>query len=203
MLRAVALVVLLFAGCAARAEAVSPVIVPTAVEVDADLMPPLPSWLEPPRQLTIQLPGMSHHFDQPTDSHGRPIPGREFNERNWGIGIQIERAMTGDWDQWVTKASFGVMKDSLDAMGIYAGYTWQKRLVDSASYSVDLGGGAFLFYRTLQFDGPHLWVPAVLPVLSAEHKGLRLGINLVAVPRVQFSGGTMPGVIYLQFTKAF
>jgi hypothetical protein len=43
----------------------------------------------------------------------------------------------------------------------------------------------------------------VLPVLSAEHKGLRLGINLVAVPRVQFSGGTMPGVIYLQFTKAF
>jgi hypothetical protein len=111
--------------------------------------------------------------------------------------------MTGDWDQWVTKASFGVMKDSLDAMGIYAGYTWQKRLVDSASYSVDLGGGAFLFYRTLQFDGPHLWVPAVLPVLSAEHKGLRLGINLVAVPRVQFSGGTMPGVIYLQFTKAF
>ena len=202
MFRAVALVVLLLAGCAARAEAVSPVIVPTAVDANADPVP-LPTWLEPPRQLTIQLPGMSHHFDQPTDSHGRPIPGREFNERNWGIGIQIERAMTGDWDQWVTKASFGVMKDSLDAMGVYAGYTWQKRLLDSESYSVDLGGGAFLFYRTLQFDGPHLWVPAVLPVLSAEHKGLRLGFNLVAVPRVQFSGGTMPGVIYLQFTKAF
>ena len=202
MFRAVALVVLLLAECAARAEAVSPVIVPTAVDANADPMP-LPTWLEPPRQLTIQLPGMSHHFDQPTDSHGRPIPGREFNERNWGIGIQIERAMTGDWDQWVTKASFGVMKDSLDAMGVYAGYTWQKRLLNSESYSVDLGGGAFLFYRTLQFDGPHLWVPAVLPVLSAEHKGLRLGFNLVAVPRVQFSGSTMPGVIYLQFTKAF
>ena len=203
MLRVVALVVLLSAGCAVRAAAVSPVIVPTAVDANADPEPPLPGWLEPPRQLMIQLPGMSHHFDEPTDSHGRPIPGREFNERNWGLGIQIERAMTGDWDRWVTKASFGVMKDSLDAMGIYAGYTWQKRLVNNASYSVDLGGGAFLFYRTLQFDGPHLWVPAVLPVLSAEHKGLRLGINLVAVPRVQFSGGTMPGVIYLQFTKAF
>jgi hypothetical protein len=46
-------------------------------------------------------------------------------------------------------------------------------------------------------------IPAVLPVLSAEHKGLHLGINVVAVPRCQFSGGTMPGVIYLQFTKAF
>jgi len=26
---------------------------------------------------------------------------------------------------------------------------------------------------------------------------------VVAVPRCQFSGGTMPGVVYLQFTKAF
>jgi hypothetical protein len=202
MLRALALVVLCFCCFAARGAAVSPVIVPTAVEVNADPAP-LPKWLEPPRQLMIQLPGMSHHFDEPTDSHGQPIPGREFNERNWGIGIQIERAMTGDWDQWVTKASFGLMKDSLNAMGAYAGYTWQKRLVNKESYSIDLGGGAFLFYRTLQFDGPHQWVPAVLPVLSAEHKGLRLGVNLVAVPRVQFSGGTMPGVVYLQFTKAF
>jgi Antimicrobial peptide resistance and lipid A acylation protein PagP len=202
MLRAIALVVLWFCWFAARADTVSPVIVPTAVEAHADPAP-LPKWLGPPRQLMIQLPGMSHHFDEPTDSHGQPIPGAQFNERNWGIGIQIERAMTGDWDQWVTKASFGVMKDSLNAMGAYAGYTWQKRLVNNESYSVDLGGGAFLFYRTLQFDGPHQWVPAVLPVLSAEHKGLRLGVNLVAVPRVQFSGGTMPGVIYLQFTKAF
>ncbi|HEY6353188.1 MAG TPA: hypothetical protein VIY30_01750 [Burkholderiaceae bacterium] len=203
MFRAVAFVVALgFWGSAVHAGTVSPVVAPTAAELDADPAP-LPTWLDPPRQLMIQLPGLSHHFDEPTDSHGHPIPGREFNERNWGVGIQIERAMTGDWDQWVTKASLGVMKDSLDAMGVYAGYTWQKRVLNSESYSVDLGGGAFLFYRTLQFDGPHQWIPAVLPVLSAEHKGLRLGINLVAVPRVQFSGGTMPGVIYLQFTKAF
>lgn len=202
MLRAVALAVLLLCWSAARADTVSPLIAPAAAHVSADPAP-LPKWLDPPRQLTIQLPGMSHHFDEPTDSHGQPIPGREFNERNWGVGIQIERAMTGDWDQWVTKASFGLMKDSLDAMGVYAGYTWQKRLINRDSYSVDLGGGAFLFYRTLQFDGPHQWIPAVLPVLSAQHKGLGLGINLVAVPRVQFSGGTMPGVVYLQFTKGF
>jgi hypothetical protein len=46
-------------------------------------------------------------------------------------------------------------------------------------------------------------VPALLPVLSAEHKGMRLGVNVVAAPRCRVSGGTMPGVIYVQFTKAF
>lgn len=63
--------------------------------------------------------------------------------------------------------------------------------------------GAFLFYRTLSFDGPHQLVPAVLPVLSATRKAWGLGINVLAVPRVKLSGGTMPNVIYAQFTKAF
>jgi len=204
MLRAVTLVIVLgWSALVVHAEAVSPVIVPpAATEPAADAEQPL-KWLPPPRQLTVQLPGMSHHFDDPVDSHGNPMPGREFNERNWGIGIQLERALTGEWSQWVSKVSFGVMKDSLDAMGLYAGYTWQKRLLDTPTYSVDLGGGGFLFWRTLEFDGPHLLVPAVLPVLSAEWKSLRLGVNVVAVPRCQFSGGTMPGVVYLQFTKAF
>jgi hypothetical protein len=40
-------------------------------------------------------------------------------------------------------------------------------------------------------------------VLSATHKPWRLGVNMVAVPRCRVSGGTMPSVIYLQFTKAF
>ena len=202
MLRAFALIVLVIAMCAARAQSTSPVVVPGARDANPD-QAPLPLWLEPPRQLTVQLPGMSHHFDQPTDRHGHVISGRKFNEQNWGIGIQLERTLSGQWEHWVTKASFGLMKDSLDAMGLYAGYTWQKRVIDNDSYSADIGGGGFLFYRTLQFDGPHLLIPAVLPVLSAEHKGLRLGINIVAVPRCRFGGGTMPGVVYLQFTKAF
>lgn len=160
-------------------------------------------WPDPVRHLTLQLPGMSHHFDPPVDEHGNPLPGREFNERNWGIGIQLERELGGQWAHWVGKISFGLMKDSLDAMGAYAGHTWQKRVFDSDTVSVDVGGGAFLFYRTLRFDGPHVLVPGVLPVLSATHKAWGLGINVVAVPRVKFRGGTMPNVIYAQFTKAF
>jgi hypothetical protein len=160
-------------------------------------------WSDPVRHLTIQLPGMSHHFDPPVDKNGNPIPGREFNEQNWGVGLQLERPLTGDWSQWVSKTSFGVMKDSLNAMGAYAGHTWQKRVIDGDTYTADIGGGAFLFYRTLRFDGPHLLVPGVLPVLSATHKQWGLGINLVAVPRVKLSSGTMPNVLYAQFTKSF
>jgi hypothetical protein len=160
-------------------------------------------WSAPMRHLTIQLPGMSHHFDAPVDRRGNEIHDREFNEQNWGIGVQLERALTGDWSQWVSKTSFGVMKDSLNAMGAYAGHTWQKRVIDGDTYTADIGGGAFLFYRTLRFDGPHVLVPGVLPVLSVTHKTWGLGVNVVAVPRVKLSGGTMPNVIYAQFTKSF
>jgi len=117
MFRVAALAAMSLSRCVACAAAVSPVIVPTMAKAPAEPAT-LPQWLDPPRQWTIQLPGMSHHFDEPTDGHGNPVEGREFNEKNWGIGIQIERAMTGDWDQWVTKASFGLMSDSLDAMGL-------------------------------------------------------------------------------------
>jgi hypothetical protein len=188
---------------AAHAQAVPSSIMLIAVADAAATDAPSKLWSDPVRHLTIQLPGMSHHFDPPVDKHGNELPNREFNERNWGIGIQLERPLTGDWSQWVSKTSFGVMKDSLNAMGAYAGHTWQKRVIDGDTYSADIGGGAFLFYRTLRFDGPHVLVPGVLPVLSATHKSWGLGINLVAVPRVKLSGGTMPNVLYAQFTKSF
>jgi len=170
-----------------------------AVPTDAVAKP----WPSPAQQLTVQLPGMSHHFDGPVDEDGQPLPDRRFNERNWGIGVQLERNLSDDWAGWVGKTAFGVMKDSLDAMGGYAGHTWQKRVVDDVRYSVDAGAGAFIFYRTLRFDGQHVLVPAALPVLSATHKRWNLGVNVVAVPRVKLPDGTMPGVIYAQFTKGY
>lgn len=203
MVRGVALVLGMAACGVALAQPAPASIMQTAT---ADVAPPdevTRPWPQPTRHLTIQLPGMSHHFDPPVDKHGNPIPGKEFNEQNWGIGLQIERSLSGDWTDWVTKTSFGVMKDSLDAMGAYAGHTWQKRMLDGDTFTADIGGGVFLFYRTLRFGGPHEWVVGVLPVLSTTHKDWGLGINLVAVPRVKYSGGTMPNVVYAQFTKSF
>lgn len=172
----------------------------TQVSAGGTMFKPLPS---PSQHLTVQLPGMSHHFDQPLDEDGQPMPGRRFNERNWGIGVQLERNLAGDWAGWVGKTSLGLMKDSLDAMGLYAGHTWQKRLLDDGPYTLDAGAGVFAFYRTLSFDGPHVLVPAALPVLSATQTRWGLGVNIVAVPRVKLSNGTMPGVIYAQFTKGY
>lgn len=205
MVRAVMLVCGLMAACGAVCAQAEPSIMITAAAdsgANDARDAATPPWPEPVPKLTIQLPGMSHHFDPPVDEHGQEIPGREFNERNWGIGVQIERLLGGDWSGWVSKSSLGVMKDSLDAMGAYAGQTWQKRLLDGETYNVDLGGGVFVFYRTLQFDGPHQWVPGALPVLSVTHKAWGLGMNMVVVPRVKLSGGTLPNVIYAQFTKS-
>lgn len=164
---------------------------------------PMKLTLESKRHFTLQLPGFSHHFDKPRYKDGTYVQGRKFNERNWGIGAQFEDPMGEEWADWVRKVSFGIMKDSLDAFGLYAGATLQKRAYDSPYFSVEVGGGAFLFYRTLQFDGKHLLVPAVLPVVSALHKPSGAGANVVFVPQFETSKGTMPGVIYLQLTKQF
>jgi hypothetical protein len=203
MFRAATLVGLASLCCAAGAQVSAPA--PTS-PVPAELFSGetvKKVWEAAPRHLTIQLPGMSHHFSSPTSKSGRVLKNREYNERNWGIGVQLEKPLTGSWDQWVTKTSFGLMKDSLNAMGAYAGYTVQKRLADGETFSADLGGGGFLFYRTLRFDGPHLLVPAVLPVLSVLHKPTQVGVNVVAVPEFKTDKGKMPGVVYLQFTKSF
>lgn len=202
MFRAVALAIVFVVGASAAAEASSPAGLPVPPDVAANEAGP-PIWAQPSRHLTIQLPGMSHHFGQPTDRHGNVQSDRKFNEKNWGVGIQLERALSGDWQEWVTKTSFGVMKDSLDAMGLYAGHALQKRVVDGPGFTADVGGGAFLFYRTLRFDGPHLLIPAALPVLSAQHKDTQIGLNLLAIPPCKLNSGTVPGVIYVQFTKAF
>lgn len=160
--------------------------------------------LEPRRRVTVQLPGMSHHFSEPKDRHGRVLRNRHYNERNWGIGMQAEEPLAREgWQDWVVKYSAGVLKDSLDAMGLYAGVTLQERVLDKQDYSVDAGAGGFVFYRTLRFGGPHLLVPAVLPVLSVLHKPTQIGLNALAIPRFTISGREMPAVVFVQFTRAF
>ncbi len=163
--------------------------------------PKMKKALESSRSITLQLPGFSQHF---TKAPCYKQPCRDYNERHWGIGVQVEDPLTGNWDGWVRKTAAGLMKDSLDAMGLYSSLTYQKRIVDGPTLSVDVGAGAFLFWRTLEWDGPHRLVPGVLPVFSVKHKPTELGANLVIVPEVKFSTNRkLPGVAYLQFTKDF
>ncbi len=163
--------------------------------------PKMKKALEPSRSVTLQLPGFSKHFSKAPCAKQ---PCRDFNERHWGLGVQLEEPLTGNWEGWVRKAAVGLMKDSLDAMGFYSSLTYQKRIVDGDTLSLDVGAGAFLFWRTLEWDGPHRLVPGVLPVISVKHKPTEFGANLVIVPEVKFSTNRkMPGVAYLQLTKDF
>ena len=151
--------------------------------------------IETQRNVAFQLPGMSHHFSAPENPHTK------WNERNLGFGFEFRDAIDDpDWAGWSRKTTLGAMQDSLGAWGLYTGMTLQKRLA-SSPITVDFGPGAFLFWRTFETDGPHRLMPAVLPVLSFEHRPTGIGLNMLFVPHLQLgSRGEMPAVLYGQVT---
>lgn len=130
--------------------------------------------------VALLLPGMSHHFQEPD------TPSREWNETGWYF-----------------KRAVGLMKDSVGSWGAYGGAVWQKRVFESDTWAIEAGGGVFLFYRALHFDGEHMWLPGALPVLSLEHLRSGLGLNIVYVPHFKTNAGEMPAVLYGQLTQRF
>jgi len=145
--------------------------------------------------VAILLPGMSHHFQPPEDKN------RQWNETQWGLGLET----VSKWNEtgWYFKTAAGVMRDSVESWGAYGSVVWQKRVFESASWVVDAGGGAFLFYRAMQFDGKRMWVPGLLPVLTLEHKKTGTGLNIVYVPAFSADAGAMPAALFAQITQRF
>jgi len=97
----------------------------------------------------------SYHFDR----------SRDFNEHNWGIGIEHD-APSG-------KARFigGIYRDSFDRDNRYIGISYTPLKLGPASFGVAIG---------LQHAGTLL--PMFLPVVQIE--GKNFGINIVAAPRI-------------------
>lgn len=145
--------------------------------------------------VAILLPGMSHHFQPPEEKN------RKWNETHSGLGLET-RAKWGETG-WYFKTAAGVMRDSVESWGAYGAAVWQKRVFDSAEWSVDAGGGVFLFYRALHFDGEHMWLPGALPVLSLEYKKTGTGLNILYVPHFKTDAGEMPAVLFAQLTQRF
>jgi hypothetical protein len=145
--------------------------------------------------VAILLPGMSHHFQSPANTT------RKWNETHDGIGLETR----SKWNEadWYFKTAIGLMRDSVDSWGAYGGAVWQKRVFDGESWVVDAGGGVFLFYRALHFDGNRMWLPGALPVLSLEHKNTGIGLNILYVPHFKTDAGEMPAVLFAQLTKRF
>lgn len=94
------------------------------------------------------------------------------------------------------------MLNSVDSWELQAGASLQKELFRSSQLSLEAGAGAFLFYRAMEFGGSRRLIPAELPVVSARHLTTGIGLNVVTVPPLSSSSGSLPGVVYLQFTQA-
>jgi hypothetical protein len=147
-------------------------------------------------QYAVQLIGFSHHFDSPES------PNRKWNEFNPGLGIERTTAMDGSFQGWRQRMMGGTLRDSLGEWGLYTGVVWQKRLLQG-NVEVDAGGGAFLLWRALKFDGPRKLFPAPMPVVSVRHVPSGIGVNFTAMPRFTTSQGTHHGYVFAQGTVNF
>jgi len=146
-----------------------------------------PSW-------ALQVSGISYHFSPPSGKYAL----KKWNEQNWGLGLEYRKnTRPGYW----LKATGGFMLDSTDTWSTYVGAALQKRLVDG-EVSVDAGAAGFIFYRGLE-NGRKRLLPAVLPVVSIEHRATGLGLNLLAVPEFKAQGMHSPTVVFAQLTYRF
>ncbi|MEX8492404.1 hypothetical protein [Sphaerotilus sp.] len=142
-------------------------------------------------QWLLHTAGVSHHFEQTR------APGHQWNEQHPGLGLERREADAADWN-W--RQSAGVMQDSRNVWGGYAGASLMKEWRVPGATSVGLGLGAFAFYRSVSWSGRRAWVPALLPTLSAGLLDDRLGVNLMLVPPMGADGDSRPALVYLQMT---
>jgi hypothetical protein len=126
--------------------------------------------------------------------------GHEWNEDNWGLGIEREFSSTGPW---VKVALANGFKDSLGNASYMAGGGLKRRFyVRSDDFYVDLGGIAFLMTREgVNGDAPF---PGLLPAATFGFK--RVALNLTYLPESKVDRVTnssmhdpsMEGVFFLQ-----
>lgn len=121
-----------------------------------------------PSSTWLQLGGISHHLDR----------SRNFNEKNWGIGI--EHKLSKDNPIAIgddSSISVGQYRNSIDKTSHYLLYNWKP--LHLGPVSVGVMAGAVDGYH-LNKGGP---IPLVLPVASIE--GRHVGANFMCVPKMK------------------
>lgn len=120
--------------------------------------------------LNLLLNGKAIHIDAPA--------GSNFNERNWGFGVQYDFDSTdGTWIPFLTASQF---RDSYDNTSYYAGGGLSYRSVLISQLHADIGVVGFLMTREDYKDGDPF--PGILPVLSFGTD--RVALNVSYVPKV-------------------
>jgi len=159
--------------------------------------------------LTAALTSFCHDVTAQPDSawdvvlNGRAVhmnAAENWNEENWGIGIEREFSSTGPWIKVALANGFD---DSMGNPSYMAGGGLKRRFhIRSDDFYVDVGGVAFLMTRDgVNGDDPF---PGVLPAATFGFK--RVALNLTYMPeaivdRVTNSSmhdPSMEGVFFLQ-----
>lgn len=145
---------------------------------------------------------------QPADGWDLVLNGRavhmnathQWNEDNWGLGIEREFAARGPW---VKVALANAFEDSVGDPSYMAGGGLKRRFeIGRRNFYVDVGGVAFIMVREKVNGGKPF--PGVLPAVTLGFK--RVAVNLTYMPeavadRVTDSkrhDPTMEGVFFLQ-----
>lgn len=125
-------------------------------------------------QWSLLLNGKAIHLENP--------PGTDYNEKNWGAGIQYDFDMTDS--KWVPFISVSGFKDSNGNPSYYAGGGSMRRFALGESKQAlhfDAGLVAFVMVRQDFMNGDPF--PGVLPVFSFGSD--RVALNMTYIPKVQ------------------
>jgi hypothetical protein len=124
-------------------------------------------------QWSLLVNGKAWHLEKPA--------GTNYNEQNWGAGVQYDFKMTDSkWIPFVTASGF---KDSNKNPSYYAGGGALRRFSfgeEKTSVHLDAGVVAFVMTRKDYKDGKPF--PGLLPVVSFGTD--RVALNITYIPKV-------------------
>lgn len=126
-------------------------------------------------QLSLIVNGKAFHFDTPS--------GQNFNEENWGAGLQYDFDAIGENKNWVPFLTASGFKDSFENPSYYAGGGIMRRYrFNEASLPVNVDVGVIAFFMTREDFHDNQPFPGILPVLSLGTD--RVALNITYIPRV-------------------
>ncbi len=123
-------------------------------------------------ELSLLINGHAHHISPPANTN--------YNERNWGAGLQYDYDRADNWVPFLTLSEF---RDSMRHPSYYAGGGLQYRFEVAAALDhlhADFGAVAFVMQRRNFNDGnPFL---GALPALTLGTS--HVSLNITYIPKV-------------------
>ena len=125
--------------------------------------------------------------------HINPPANKNYNERNWGAGVQYDFDAIGQSKNWIPFAMASGFKDSFKHPSYYAGGGIVRRFAPFASDTLHVDTGLVAFLMTREDYKNNRPFFGMLPVLSVGTK--RVAVNVTYVPKVQ---PKMLSLVYIQ-----